>query len=286
LVTAADSVIVWDDANYRITRFDSAGEFVGAQSVDRGRIAKAIDPPLYPGQAALLQDDEILVRLVEKTRDFPSGVFRPRSGALRVSADLSRIDTLLFFGGIEQVYVHAPWGQTPVVPAFAKRTLITVQATLSRACIGDQEGPEIVCFGPDASRTVVRWTSEPAPVTDQEVATWRDTTIALYTQKMSEDVARRVLARVTVPTVRPHYSRLVLDRVGNLWVERGPANGAAPESVEYLVFDRAGVLLGIVALPPIEVLEIGDDYVMGVYRDEHEVEYLRVHEIVKQSASR
>jgi hypothetical protein len=31
LVTGADSVIVWDDANYRITRFDSAGEFVGAQ---------------------------------------------------------------------------------------------------------------------------------------------------------------------------------------------------------------------------------------------------------------
>lgn len=286
LVTAADSVIVWDDAYYRITRFDSAGAFVGVQSVDRGRIAKAIEPPLYPGTAVLLRDGEILVRLIEKTRDFAPGMFRPRSGALRVTADLSRIDTLMFFGGIEQVYVRAPWGQTPVVPAFAKRTLITVQATQSRACIGDQEGPEVACFGPDASRAVLRWTSEPAPVTEQEVATWHDTTIALYTQKMSEDVARQVLAQVIVPTVRPHYSRLMLDRVGNLWVERGPVNGAAQGSVDYIVFDRAGVLLGIVALPTIEVLEIGDDYVMGVYRDELEVEYLQVHEIVKQSASR
>ncbi len=187
----------------------------------------------------------------------------------------------MFFGGIEQVNVRAPWGQTLVVPAFAKRTLTTVQATVSRACIGDQEGPEIVCFGPDASRTVVRWTSEAAPVAEQDLATWRDTTIGLYMQKMSEDEALQVLAQVTIPTVRPHYTRLVLDRVGNLWVERDRANGATPESVVHLVFDRTGALLGVVALPPIMVLEIGDDYVMGIYGDELGVEYLQVHPIVK-----
>ena len=90
-----------------------------------------------------------------------------------------------------------------------------------------------------------------------------------------------MLAQVTVPTVRPHYSRLVLDRVGNLWVELGPAKGAAPESVDHLVFDPTGALLGVVALPPIVVLEIGDGYVMGIYGDELGVEYLQVHEIVK-----
>jgi hypothetical protein len=297
LITAADSVIVWDNAIYRITRFDSAGEFAGVQSVDRGWIAKAIDAPLYPASAQLLQDDQILVRLVEKTggyektggvkqsNGFAPGVLRPRSGALRVSADLSRIDTLMFFGDAEQVYVRAPWGQWPVVPALSKRTVTAVGATLSRACIGDQEGPEIICFGPDASRTVIRWTSEPRPVTEQEVATWRDTTIELYTQKISEAEALKVLAQVTVPTVRPHYSSIALDRVGNLWVERGPTNGAATESVDHLVFDPTGALLGVVALPLIEILEIGDDYVMGVYRDEFDIEYLQVHEIVKQPAS-
>jgi hypothetical protein len=268
LVRAADSVIVWDNANYRITRFDSAGELVGVESVDRGGIAKAIDPPLYPGKGELLADGQILIRLVEKTRDFPPGLFRPRSGALRVFADLSRIDTLMFFGDVEQIYVRAPWGQMPVVPALARRTSSTVQATLSRACIGDQEGPEIVCFGPDAARTVIRWPSEAAPATEQDIAAWRDT----------------VLAQATVPTVRPHYSWIALDRVGNLWVQRGRANGSAAESVDHLVFDPTGALLGVVALPPIEVLEIGDDYVMGVYRDELDVEYLQVHEIVKQPA--
>ena len=83
LITAADSVIVWDNANYRITRFDSAGEFAGVHSVDRGTIAKAVDPPLFPGMAELVGDDQILVRLVEKAgKGFLPGVSRARSGPI------------------------------------------------------------------------------------------------------------------------------------------------------------------------------------------------------------
>jgi hypothetical protein len=291
LVTAADSVIVWDDAIYRITRFDSAGELVGIESVDRGTVAKAIDPPLYPGDAELLQNDQVLVRLVEKSEPgaSPPGVFRPRSGTLRVSADLSRIDTLMFFGGIEQVYVDAPWGgqkagALPIVPPLARRTLTAVAPALSRVCIGDQEGPQVVCFGPAAWRTVVRWSAEAEPVTEDEIAAWRDTTLALHAQKLSEDVALQLLAQVAVPTVRPPYSWMALDRVGNLWVRQDEPRAGAPEPVDHLVFDLNGVLLGVVALPPIEVLEIGDDHVIGIYRDDLEVQYLQVHELVKDPA--
>ncbi len=73
----------------------------------------------------------------------------------------------------------------------------------------------------------------------------------------------------------------MLDVVGNLWVEQRPVNWAEPEEIDYLVFDPGGLLLGTVVLPPIDVLEIGEDYVLGVYRDDMEVEYLRVHAIVK-----
>jgi hypothetical protein len=291
LVTTADSVTVWDNANFRITRFDSAGAFVDAQSLNRGTLAKAIGPPNFPAAGALLPNGDVLVRLVEKPLfektavktipKLPPGVSRPGSGALRVSADLSRIDTLMFFGGAEQAAVDAPWGQMFLVPPVAKRTLTAVQATQPKVCIGDQEGPEVVCFGPGASRTMVRWTANPAPVTEWEVAAWRDTIMELYTLKMSEDDVRRALHQVPIPTVRPHYSGIVLDRVGHLWVELAPVSGAAPDPVDHLVFDPTGVLLGSVALPPIDVLEIGDDYVMGIYRDELEIEYLQVHEIVK-----
>jgi hypothetical protein len=280
MVTAGDSVVVWDNTLYRITRFDPDGGFVSVQSIDRGKITKAIDPPLYPGPAKVLGDDRILVRLVEKTgKNSPPGAFRTRSGALRVAADHADIDTLMFFGDVEQVTVRAPWGQWPMVPPCAKTTLTAVHATLDRVCIGTQEGPEVTCFGPDATPTLIRWTSEASQVTKQQVDSWRDTTVGLYTLKMSEAEASRVLDQVTVPEACPHYSRLVLDWVGNLWAERTPPHAAA--LVDYTVFDPTGELLGVVTLPPIEVLEIGDNYVMGVFRDALEVEYLQVYEIAK-----
>ncbi len=295
VVTEGDTVAVWDNTTLRTTRFDAAGEFIDVQSVDLPRMAKAIDPPLYPGPMSLLPDGSLLVRLVEKAanvkgskvpgvRSSSQGPFRQQSGALRVSLDRSGVDTLMFFGDVEQVPVNAPWGKWNVPPPAAKRTLIAVQPTSSKVCIGDQEGPEISCFGANGSRTVVRWVSEPMALPDEDITTWRDTTVELLTAKMSETLVLRALEQVPIPEFAPPYSQLTLDRVGNLWVDVGGTDGA-PESTDHLVFDPQGVLLGTIALPPIEVLEIGDDYVMGVYRDELEVEYLHVYEIVKPSSN-
>ena len=64
-------------------------------------------------------------------------------------------------------------------------------------------------------------------------------------------------------------------------MELGPATRSSTSSVDYLVFDTVGALLGVVPLPPIQLLEIGEDYVLGIHQDEFEVEYLQVYEIRK-----
>ncbi len=284
MITDGDSVAVWDNQLFRITRFNAEGELAGVHTVDLGTIAKAVEPPLYPATVELLRDGGLLVRLIEKVvrkGGYPSGKFRDRSGALRVSADLSEVDTLMFFGSTEQIAVDAPWGELPLAPALAKTTWITHQGNPSRICIGEQETPEIECFGPDGSRTLLRWRSDPPPVTREEIAAWREESVRLYGQKLAEVDILRALALVPDPTVRPAYSQITLDRSGNLWVEVGPTTGRGSASVDHLVFDPAGALLGVVPLPPIEVLEIGDDYVMGLYRDELEVEFLQVFELKK-----
>ena len=287
LITADDSVLVWDDALARITRFDSAGEFVAVQSVDRGKIAKAIDPPLFPWYATLLPHGLLVVELIEKEgKGQLPGVFRAQGGALLVSEDISRIDTLMFFDAVEREAVDAPWGgRFGVEPPVAKNTLLAAQPTSPRVCFGDQAAPEIRCFGPDNTRHVVRWQAEAAPIEDHEIAVWRDTSVQVFGGKVSEAAVQDMLAQVPVPPVRPYFSRLVLDVLGNLWVEQRPVNWAEPDEIDYLVFDPEGILLGEVILPPIDVLEIGEDYVLGVYRDHMEVEYVRVHALVKPQAT-
>lgn len=62
-------------------------------------------------------------------------------------------------------------------------------------------------------------------------------------------------------------------------MDRGPGLEAEPPSHDYLVFGPAGRLLGTVEVPPVRVMENGDDYLLGYYLDELEVEYLHVYSI-------
>ena len=288
LVLESDSILVWDDAAFRLTRFDPSGSFAGVHNFSRERIAKAVSAPLYPGTALLLSNSDLLVRLIEKRESVPAAnSFRGRSGALRVSPDLAVIDTLMWFGDVDQVLVDAPWGQQPVVPPLARNTSIAVQPTEPRVCIGDQEASEILCFERDRSPIALRWRGDPIPVRDDErdVVEWRETTLELYELKLSPEDARRLVEQVPAPPVWPEYSALVLDREGNLWVKRGPGGPGNSRATDYLVFDPAGELLGSVAMPPVRVLEIGPDYVLGVIQDELEVEYFQVFTIVKPQTS-
>ena len=287
LVAPGDTLLVWDDVLARVTRFSSGGELIDVRTVDRGKIAKAVEPPLYPGTGRLLPDGDLLVRLTEKsvvkqaTKGGNQGSpdeNRARSGALRVSADYAQVDTLMFFGDAEQVTVSAPWGDWRVVPPRAKTTVMAVQGSESRICIGDEKAAEVSCFGPDASRTSIRWNPKEVMLTDADVTKWRDTTVAMLAGKLSESEVIGVLDQVTVPTIRPPFSAILLDAAGNLWVEQGPSS---ENSVDFLVFDSAGSLLGAVVLPQIQVLDIGDDYIIGVHEDDLGVESLQVLEIVK-----
>lgn len=288
LLQASDSILVWDDVAFRLTRFDSAGDFVDVHTFSREKIAKTISPPLYPATAQALSSNELLVRLIEKGGEGPvEDRFRGRSGALRVSSSFAVIDTLMWFGDVEQVLADAPWGRQPVVPPLARNTSIAVQPTGHRVCIGDQEGPEVRCFEPDGQTRSVRWPGDPILVhaDDPDVARWRETTLELYELKLTPDEARHLVDQVSAPVVRPEFSALVLDREGNLWVKRGPGGPADSRLTDYLVFDSAGEQLGSLSMPSIRVLEIGSDYVLGVVRDEFEVEYLHLFTIVKPPTS-
>lgn len=282
LVTVGDSIAVWDDELYRATRYDPSGNRVAVHTLDRATLAKAVEPPLYPGPGMLLPDGDVLVRLVEKAdKTLPSGVFRGASGLLRAEKDLSHVDTLLFFGDVEQVTLEAPFGSFPVRAPVARETSIAHGGNPLKICVGTQREHEVRCFGPEGSSTVVRWSGEPRPVREEDMAVWREAILEQLGQKLAEDQVRPILQQVPRPTQRPPYFDIQLDELGNLWVRLGPTREGPPSWVDHGVFDTRGALLGTLPLPPIRVLEIGRDYILGVYEDELEVEYLRLYPLVK-----
>ncbi len=78
------------------------------------------------------------------------------------------------------------------------------------------------------------------------------------------------------PETRPAFDRFVADRLGYLWV--APYRPAADQPVPWLVVDVANGVLGTVELPEgLRPTDIGEDYVLGVIRDDLDVEQVRMY---------
>jgi hypothetical protein len=139
------------------------------------------------------------------------------------------------------------------------------------------------------------WT--PVPVTEAQVARYRDGLLNMggeggtaISPRMLEQ-RRRILDESVYAERHPAHGVLLLDRAGRLWVERADPertqratamNPTYDRPTDWDVFDERGAWLGVITTPAeMRVYEIGDDYVAGVWRDDVEVEHVRVYELRK-----
>ena len=78
-----------------------------------------------------------------------------------------------------------------------------------------------------------------------------------------------------VPDLMPAFSSIQTDHEGYLWVERFRRPGE--DTPVFDILDPQGNLVGRVSIPPrSEILQIGPDHVLTLFRDELEVEYVRM----------
>jgi hypothetical protein len=91
----------------------------------------------------------------------------------------------------------------------------------------------------------------------------------------------QMYADAAYPSAFPAHYEMKTDDAGNLWVqEYGLTQDDRP--LDWSVFDRAGRFLGEVEMPAgFGVHQIGDDFVLGRWTDELEVEYILMYGIVK-----
>jgi hypothetical protein len=195
------------------------------------------------------------------------------------------MDTLGEFGGILQqmVDVGAP-GPWPIVPPFYLATSWAHGAPDGTLLVADSEMPEFHLFRRDGTHVLVRWPGTREPVTAEEVEAWKEQQRGSSWAQRQLPQLERGWAGMDVPDRKAAYGSLVgMGRDGSVWIPLSSDYLADPAT--FLVFTTDGVLRGRVSVPgPFRVMDGramdgGPDWLLGVYRDENEVEFLRMYRV-------
>ncbi len=149
---------------------------------------------------------------------------------------------------------------------------------------GPSDRPEVRVWSADGRlRRIVRWAAKPRAVSTADRKWVREQARARRERR------RALLAQVGGPAdqgeeaeppsrdTHPWFDRIVVDTEGELWVRTWAGYGGAQE---WFVFDRSGVWQGVVSTPAsLEITDIGGDYILGLSRDELDVQQVRLYRI-------
>ncbi|MGD8277162.1 MAG: 6-bladed beta-propeller [Gemmatimonadota bacterium] len=271
LSLAGDVLLAHDYTLARVTRFDTAGTLLGTVQLagDPGRPIEVW--PTDSGYVGMIPE-----LAYDVTAD-PT-YHRRNVTYVRYAVDGALIDTLAVLPGPEMVVSGGPVAggftmsmTSPLIAHTSQQAVIG-----SRLVAGNTEHFELRVYGPDGSLN--RLTRDPSRDLPVEASEWDAVVAENMADAETPDERRAVQELATLrpaPATRPAFDRFLADRAGYLWVAPfRPGAGPAP----WLVVDIDGGVLGSVDLPEgLRPTDIGEDYVLGVIRDDLDVEQVRMY---------
>jgi len=273
-----DTLATYDYRARRISLFDHQGTFLSSASPQP---PEGEASPLFVGY---MRDGSLLaVSLIAVSPATESGFHRNAQLLIRYRPDGTFIDSVGRFPGRE-TYVKVEDGRvTASALPLGRRSAYA--ATEEGVYVGGADRAEFGLFGRDGRLLrVVRWDQPPMRVTAgmiEEIK--RERTERWVELNLDAEFRAQLEAmqeEMPWPDRLPAYARFLLDADRNLWVE----HFATPidTSSRWSVFGPDGVLLGEVAPPSgVRIFQIGSDFILGVGRDEMDVEQVRVYPLEK-----
>jgi hypothetical protein len=173
-------------------------------------------------------------------------------------------------------------GFTDAIPEFRRSTAFVTSG--DRFVVADNASYEIQVYDPNgALEAIFRRRYEPVPVTDEDIAALRAPRLASQNEEGRRELERYYRELPSPPETMPSFGRqLHVDRTGHLWVieyER-PAES---QRRRWTVFDTQGRWLTTFRLPDgFDLMDAGGDWVLGRVRDEFDVEYIQLYELIKE----
>ncbi len=270
---AGDSLIVLD-ANGRVTFFAPDRALLGTYSVPlpSGVIAES-------NAVAHLANGEIVVETRVRFMfgyEGESAMLRRPGGLYRVDAAGESVDSIGATAGNE-VFMHlnSGGGTFAGIPLFGRDAFVATHA--GRILLGDavdMQVEELTADGVPAR--ILRIPEYPLELSAEAFEREREA-------RLPDDPAEvrpmtlEFFQDLPVPDRRPAYADVKVDPTGAVWLRPflAPSEADGPET--WQVLGPEGAWLGGVEIPAdFSVMQIGMDFVLGVYRDELDVEHPQV----------
>jgi hypothetical protein len=267
-----DSILAVDVRSHRVSYFDVDGNFGRSIQLE----PNAQIP--FPRPVGVFSDGSLLATqgAFSLGGDPPLRVERTEERLFRYEPNGGSAIMIGSFPGPE-------WAIAPVGPVgqwerrqrpFGRKTAFA--AAGDRFYVGDNATYEIRVYSV-AGRLIqlIRKAAAPVTLEQPDIRAYEDSVLAVGDARRKRQM--RVLFEKLPPPPRtyPAYAPDIrIDTDLNIWVRETSRTGS--QRSEWSVFSATGELLGTVNLPPgVAILDIGADYVLGLQRDEVDVEYVR-----------
>lgn len=264
-----DSMAVWGYQLRRLAVYNRQGEFIRQASPER----KGLNPRLLGvfSDGSMLVQDSWYEGLDQSMKQMylHLGLF---------DGDGSFVDSL----PKHPLALMGRLGESRLVggPLFGART--STAADSRSYWIGTGLAPEVRRFDPQgAPIQIVRWADEDRSVPQEEIDHyWAEE----FAQTPEERRGQTEELRRSMPVSEsfPVFELLQSTRENGLWIQiyRRPQD-LGPD--RWLVADRSGEIVAKIETPEgFRMMEIGEDYIAGVYLDELDVEHFAVYPILKE----
>lgn len=275
-----DSLVVWDLGLARVTVFDPAGAAVRTVRIG----SEKGSPSSYV--VGVFADGSLLARgFIDLGGTVPSGLRFPEAPLLRLAADGTLADSLGPVPTSEMYYVPIEGGISFYAPPFARST--EVVAAGDRLYLGETGRAELRVHRPDGTpERFIRWSHPSRPVDAAAMARAREHALEESGSAIQRQNIERMFRDVPMPSTMPAFARLRVDEGGDVWIEEYRPPWEEGDG-RWLVFGAGGRLRARVTMPAgFEPTQIGPDFVLGIARDEFDVEQLRLYRLHRSGAPR
>lgn len=275
----ADTLLIWDPRRPGYSLFAASGAFLGSTTLIR------------PGSAQLFAvfpaaDGRLIVKTyaspVSQGGDRGIGIHRDMAPVLVFDRKGALLDTLGVYPSTETMIMRLGPG-TGVGPApFPKSTLLAVADTT--VFLGTADEMEVSVLDLDgALKAVFRYPDVALAVQEEDREWYRAQLTEMARTPEEQQMLGVVFSGLIFPETKAAYSDLVVDPAGAIWLRTGRHFPPIGPSAEWTVFSERGFVLGTVNFPErFEPLEFGVDHVLGVWKDEMDVEFVRLYPILKR----